>query len=58
MTLKHFLKNLMPPFDIWTNNSHLTSSYDIFDKDQVKLRCIHWILNNWLVIFHEMKQHS
>jgi hypothetical protein len=57
-TLKHFLKSSMPPFEIWTKNSHLTSRYDLFDKDHVKLRCIRWILNNWFVLFHEVKQHS
>jgi hypothetical protein len=32
MTLKRFLKNLMPPLDIWTNNACLTSKYNLFVK--------------------------
>jgi hypothetical protein len=40
-TLKHFLKNSMPPLDIWTKNARLASKHNILMKDHIQLQYMH-----------------
>jgi hypothetical protein len=57
-TLKCLLKNSMPPLDIRTKKTCLTSIYNFFVKDHIELQYIHQSSNNWLAIFHGVKQRS
>ncbi len=55
ITLKCLLNSSIPPLEIWTKNAHLTSKYDIFVKDHIRLQYMHQSLNSWLAIFHGVK---
>jgi hypothetical protein len=54
MTLKRFLKSSMPLLEIWTKSVCLR--YNLFVKDHVQLWYMHINLDNWLAIFHGVKQ--
>jgi len=55
MILRRLWRNLTPPLETLTNNTHQLANCDIFVRDHAQLLCMHHISCNWLVTYHGMK---